>query len=214
MPLTAEEFELVANETHALVLDTRDAEDFSKGFIPNSVNIGLAGSFAQWVGEMIPSVKQEILLITEEGKEEEALTRLSRVGYDHSIGYLKGGFKTWKEAGKEVDQVQRITPEAFEKNLKSDKVKVIDFRKKSEYDSEHVVDAMNIPLNQINQNLAQIPKEEPFMIHRAGGYRSMIAASILKQRGWSNFVDVRGGLDAIKNTDAKLTEYVCPTTLL
>ena len=213
-PLTAEEFELVANETHALVLDTRDAEDFSKGFIPNSVNIGLEGSFAQWVGEMIPDVKQEILLITDEGKEEEALTRLSRVGYDQTIGYLKGGFKTWKEAGKEVDEVQRITPETFEKNLKTGKMKVIDFRKKSEYDSEHVVDAMNIPLNQINQSLAQISKEEPFMIHCAGGYRSMIAASILKQRGWNNIVDVRGGLDAIKKTSVPLTEYVCPTTLL
>jgi glyoxylase-like metal-dependent hydrolase (beta-lactamase superfamily II)/rhodanese-related sulfurtransferase len=213
-PLNAIEFELVANETNALVLDTRDAEDFSKGFIPNSVNIGLEGSFAQWVGEMIPDVKQEILLITEEGKEEEALTRLSRVGYDHSIGYLKGGFKTWKEAGKEVDQVQRITPEAFEENLKSDKMQVIDFRKKSEYDSEHVLNATNIPLNQINQNLAQISKEAPFVIHCAGGYRSMIAASILKQRGWNNFVDVRGGLDAIKNTGVSLTEYVCPTTLL
>ena len=213
-PLTAEEFELVANETHALVLDTRDAEDFSNGFIPNSVNIGLEGSFAQWVGEMIPDVKQEILLITDEGKEEEALTRLSRVGYDQTIGYLKGGFNTWQEAGKEVDEVQRITPETFEKNLKTGKMKVIDFRKKSEYDSEHVVDAMNIPLNQINQSLAQISKEEPFMIHCAGGYRSMIAASILKQRGWNNIVDVRGGLDAIKNTGVPLTEYVCPTTLL
>ena len=213
-PLTAEEFELVANETQALVLDSRDAEDFLKGFIPNSVNIGLEGGFAQWVREMIPDVKQEILLITYEGKEEEALTRLSRVGYDHTIGYLKGGFKTWKEAGKEVDEVQRITPEAFEKNLKTEKMKVIDFRKKSEYDSEHVVDSINIPLNQINQSLAQISKEEPFMIHCAGGYRSTIAASILKQRGWNNIVDVRGGLDAIKNTGVPLTEYVCPTTLL
>lgn len=213
-PLAAEAFELVTTVTEALVLDTRDAENFAKGFIPNSVNIGLEGSFAQWVGEMIADVKQEILLITEEGKEEEAISRLSRVGYDNCIGYLEGGFETWKEAGKETDEVNRISPEVFENYLNADQLKVIDFRKESEYNSEHVVHAMNIPLNQINLNLDQLPEDETFMIHCLGGYRSMIAASILKQRGWNNFVEVRGGLQAIKNTGVPLTEFVCPTTML
>ena len=213
-PLTAEEFELVANETHALVLDTRDAEEFYQGFIPNSVNIGLEGNFAQWVGEMIPDVRQEILLITDEGKEEEAITRLSRVGYDKSVGYLKGGFATWKKSGKEVDTIHRITTDDFESKFKNDHLQVIDFRKKSEFDSEHVEGAKNIPLNEINKHLAELPKDGNFMIHCAGGYRSMIAASILKQRGWDNFLEVRGGLAAIKEKDVAVTDYVCPTTLL
>ena len=163
---------------------------------------------------MIPDVKQEILLITDEGKEEEAITRLSRVGYDKSIGYLKGGFATWKNSGKEVDTINRITTDEFESKLKNDQLQVIDFRKKSEFDSEHVEGAKNIPLNEINKHLAELPKEGNFMIHCAGGYRSMIAASILKQRGWDHFLEVRGGLAAIKEKDVAVTDYVCPTTLL
>lgn len=213
-PLSAEAFEVVANETGALLLDTRDAKDFAKGFVPNSVNIGLDGSFAQWVGEMIPDVKQEILLITYPGKQEEAMTRLSRVGYDHTIGYLKDGFKTWKEAKKEIETVNRITPKELEIAYAAEKPLVIDVRKKSEFDSEHVIGAINVPLNEINQHLAQFPKEKPFVIHCAGGYRSMIASSILKQRGWDNFVDVEGGFAEIKNTGIRVSDYVCPTTLL
>ncbi|MGJ8739275.1 MBL fold metallo-hydrolase, partial [Zobellia laminariae] len=163
-PLSAEAFEVVANETGALLLDTRDAKDFAKGFVPNSVNIGLDGSFAQWVGEMIPDVKQEILLITYPGKQEEAMTRLSRVGYDNTIGYLKEGFKTWKEAKKEVETVNRISPKDLEIAYASERPLVIDVRKKSEFDSEHVIGAINVPLNEINQHLAQFPKEKPFVI--------------------------------------------------
>lgn len=212
--LTPEEFEFDANETAALMLDTRDATDFAKGFIPNSINIGLEGNFAQWVGEMIPDVKQEILLITYPGKEEEAITRLSRVGYDHAVGFLKNGFTAWKESGKEFETVNRISPHDLEEEYQDEKPLIIDVRKQSEYDSEHVVDAINVPLNQINQHLAQFPKNKPFVLHCAGGYRSMIAASILKQRGWDNFVDVIGGFDELKKTDIPMTEYVCPTTLL
>ncbi|NRB61119.1 MAG: MBL fold metallo-hydrolase [Winogradskyella sp.] len=212
--LSPEAFEAAANETGALLLDTRKAADFAKGFIPNSVNIGLAGGFAPWVGEMITDIKQEILLITEPGKEEEAITRLSRVGYDNAIGFLEGGFDAWKESNREIDTVGRISEVEFETQYNSEKPVVIDVRKKSEFDAEHVVDAVNIPLNQINNHLAEFPKDKPFVIHCAGGYRSMIAASILKQRGWDNFVDVSTGFKGISNTEVPKTEYVCPTTLL
>lgn len=213
--LTAKEFELVANETGALMLDTRDASDFAKGFIPNSINIGLDGNFAQWVGEMIPDVKQEILLITEPGKEEESITRLSRVGYDMTVGYLKGGFDAWKDSGKDVESIERITAEELERKVKGgEELLVIDVRKASEFQSEHMVDAINVPLNQINQHLAQFPKDKPFVLNCAGGYRSMIAASILKQRGWKDFSDVIGGFKEMAKTNIPKTEYVCPTTLL
>lgn len=213
-PLSAQEFEAVANETGALVLDTRDAGDFAKGFIPNSINIGLEGNFAQWVGEMIPDVKQQILLVTDEGKEEEAITRLSRVGYDYTVGYLEGGFSTWKDSGKDLETVKRISPTVFENTLKTEKPLVIDVRKKSEFDSEHIIGAINVPLNEINQHLAQFPKDKPFILHCAGGYRSMIASAILKQRGWDNFVDVLGGFKEISQTGVPRSKYVCPTTLL
>jgi hydroxyacylglutathione hydrolase len=162
---------------------------FAKGFMPNSINIGIEGNFAMWVGEMIADIKQPILLVTEVGKEEEAIIRLSRVGYDNAIGYLEGGFESWKNAGKEVDKVNRISTEEFAAQYSSNPV-IIDVRKKSEFDSEHVVGAINIPLNEMNNHLAEIPKDKPFILHCAGGYRSMIAAAILKQRGWENFVDV------------------------
>lgn len=213
-PLTAEEFEFVANETGALMLDTRNAGAFAKGFVPNSINIGLEGSFAQWVGEMIPDVQQEILLITDPGKEEEAITRLSRVGYDNTIGYLKNGFDTWKESKKDYETIYRISPKELEKAYKAEKPLIIDVRKKSEFDSEHVIGAINVPLNQINQHLAQFPKDRSFVLHCAGGYRSMIAASILKQRGWEDFVDVTGGFKEIAETTLPKSAYVCPSTML
>jgi hydroxyacylglutathione hydrolase len=212
--LTVKEFETIATETRALILDTRDAADFAKGFIPNSINIGLVGSFAQWVGEMVPDVKQEILLVTEEGKEEEAITRLSRVGYDHTIGYLKGGFEAWQKAKKEVDIVKRISAKDFETLYKYKKLTVFDVRKKSEFGSEHILNTENIPLNSINEHLSAFPKTNPFILICGGGYRSMIAASILKQRGWDNFVDVVGGYAEIAKMDIPKSDYVCPTTLL
>jgi hydroxyacylglutathione hydrolase len=206
-------FEVLANETQALILDTRDPAVFAKGFIPNSINIGLDGSFAMWVGEMIKDIKQEILLIAEKAREEEAIIRLSRVGYDHTIGFLEGGFDAWKEAGKEIDTVNRISAQEFESEMAKNPI-VIDVRKKSEFDSEHVLNAINVPLNQLNEKLSMIPKEEKFIIHCAGGYRSMIAASILKSRAYENFVDVEGGMSEILKTGVPRTEYVCPSTLL
>jgi glyoxylase-like metal-dependent hydrolase (beta-lactamase superfamily II)/rhodanese-related sulfurtransferase len=213
-PLSPAAFEAAANETGALMLDTRDAEDFAKGFIPNSINIGLEGNFAMWVGEMIPSVKQEILLITYPDKQEEAITRLSRVGYDNVVGFLDGGFDAWEKSGIEYNTVNRIDPETFKKAYEANEALVFDVRKKSEFDSEHVIGAINVPLNQINEHLAQFPKDKPFVLHCAGGYRSMIAASILKQRGWEEITDVVGGFKAIAETDVPKSEYRCPTTLL
>lgn len=214
-PLETDAFEAAANETGALILDTREAENFKEGFIPNSINIGLDSNFAMWVGELIPDIKQQILLVTEPGKEEESIIRLARVGYDHAIGYLKGGFDTWKKANRETDQVNRLDVDEFLTNFNKDEIKVFDVRKKSEFDSQHLIGAENTPLNQINEYLAEFPKDKKFAIHCAGGYRSMIASSILKQRGWDNFVDVRGGFDEIKeHKDAQVTAYVCPTTLL
>lgn len=212
-PLDPKAFELLANEKRPLILDTRPADIFHKGFIPNSINIGLDSNFAQWVGELIPDIKQEILLVTEPGKEEESIIRLSRVGYDHAIGYLKGGFVTWKNAGKEVDSTGRIKVDELKEKMNQG-VKVFDVRKESEFNSQHIEGAINTPLGSINDHLASFPKDEPFVFHCAGGYRSMIASSILKSRGWDNFEDVIGGFDAIKETDVPVTEYVCPTTLL
>jgi glyoxylase-like metal-dependent hydrolase (beta-lactamase superfamily II)/rhodanese-related sulfurtransferase len=211
--LTPTEFELVANETEALILDTRAPEIFAKGFIPNSINIGLDGNFALWVGEMIMDIKQEILLVTDLGREEEAIIRLSRVGYDQTIGYLQGGFESWKKETKEIDHVKRISATELE-NKHTENPIIIDVRKKSEFDSEHVLNAINLPLNQMNQRFAEIPQNQPFILHCAGGYRSMIAASILKSRGYHDFVDVEGGMSEILKTQIPKTEYVCPTTLL
>lgn len=211
--LTPDEFELLANEEGALVLDTREADNYAKSHIPNSINIGLQGSFAPWVGEMIPDLETPILLITEVGKEEEAITRLSRVGYDNTQGYLADGMKSWEAAGKDVDTINRITAEELEQKMKQDIV-IIDVRKKSEFDSEHIKGVVNVPLNQINQHLEKFPKEQEFVLHCAGGYRSMIAASILQQRGWSQLTDVIGGFKSIKETTIPVTAYVCPSTLL
>ncbi|WP_455168703.1 MBL fold metallo-hydrolase [Aegicerativicinus sediminis] len=212
--LTPQEFEIAANETNALVLDTRNDDVFALGFIPNSINIGLENNFAPWVGEMVPDVKQPILLVTDPGREEESITRLARVGYDNTLGYLEGGIENWKKSGREIDTVNRITPEELEYRFKNEDIMLFDVRKYSEFHSEHVLGAENIPLNQINQYLSIFPKDRPFILHCQGGYRSMIAASILKQRGWDNFVDVEGGFDEIKNTSIHVTEYICPTTLL
>lgn len=213
--LDANTFELVANETRALLLDTRNPEDFAKGFVPNSINIGINGSFAMWVGELIIDIKQEILIIAEDNsKVEEAITRLSRVGYDNTIGFLDGGFSTWANAGKEIDTVGRITAEELESKSKNEEVTIFDVRKISEFKSEHLVDAENIPLNELSNHISEFPKDKDFILHCAGGYRSMIAASMLKQRGFDNFVDVIGGFGAIKETSMPKTDYVCPSTLL
>jgi hydroxyacylglutathione hydrolase len=213
-PLSPKEFETLANETRAIILDTRNPTEFAKGFIPNSINIGLDGNFAMWVGELILDNNQEILLVTEAEKVEESLIRLSRIGYDHTIGYLNGGIEKWKEDGKELDKVERISAYEMENIISEKEIKIFDVRKKSEFESEHLVDAINVPLSELNSHLSEFPTNSQFILHCAGGYRSMIAASILKLRGYDNFVDVIGGFETIKNTNLKRTDYVCPSTLL
>jgi len=214
--LSPRAFDTAANETDALVLDTRDAQQFSEGFVPNSINIGLDGNFAPWVGALIPDIKQQILLVTDPGREEEVVTRMARVGYDYCIGYLDGGFDAWKKAGMEVDQIGRVTAEQLADILaENPQAPVFDVRKESEYLSEHVIAAENAPLDVINASMSGIPKDELVYIHCAGGYRSMIFASILRARGYDNLVDVIGGFKAMKDSEKfKVTDYVCPTTLL
>jgi glyoxylase-like metal-dependent hydrolase (beta-lactamase superfamily II)/rhodanese-related sulfurtransferase len=210
--LDPEAFEAAANETDSIVLDTRNAQVFSEGFVPNSINIGLDGQFAPWVGALLPNIKQEILIITEVGHEKETVKRLARVGYDNVIGYLNGGFDAWKSTGKEIDTVTRISAEEFALKF-NDKPKIIDVRKPGEFAAEHVDGADSIPLDFINEDMAQFPKDKAFIIHCAGGYRSMIAASILKSRGYDNFIEVVGGFNAIAKTNVPKTDYVCPSTL-
>ncbi|MBX3256312.1 MAG: MBL fold metallo-hydrolase [Chitinophagaceae bacterium] len=213
--LSAEAFEAAANETGALILDTRDTETFAKGFIPNSINIGIDGNFAPWVGAMIPDIQQEILLVTEKGREEEVITRLARVGYDHTIGYLKDGFEAWKKAGKETDEIQSVTAGELANLLPLQDVNMLDVRKKSEYESEHLLGSENMPLDNINDNMPSLDKNKTYYVHCAGGYRSMIFNSILRARGYHNLIDVKGGFKAIKeNGSFEISDYVCPTTLL
>lgn len=213
--LSPEAFEAAANETSALILDTRDPQTFAKGFVPNSVNIGIDGQFAPWVGAMIPDIKQEILLVTDEEREEEVITRLARVGYDFTIGYLKGGFNAWKNAGKEVDSIKSVSADELASITQKENVDIIDVRKKSEYLSEHLVDAENAPLDFINDSMAQIDKNKTYYVHCAGGYRSMIFNSILRARGYDNLIDVKGGFKALKESGKfKVSDYVCPSSLL
>ncbi|CAM3662143.1 rhodanese-like domain-containing protein [Elizabethkingia occulta] len=211
-PLSAEDFEAIADETGALILDTRPAAEFHKNFIPQSVNIGVKGDFAPWVGAMIVDVKQPLLLVTDEGSEEEVITRLSRVGFDNVLGYLEGGVPAWKSAGKETDSVDRITPEEFAQRY-SENVKVIDVRKEGEYIAEHVADAYSRPLAYINTWIKDVDPKEHFFLHCAGGYRSMIAASILQARGYRNFTEVEGGFGKIKLTEVPTTDFVCQSKL-
>jgi len=209
--MTPQAFEIAANETAAVVLDVRHQEAFAKAHVPRSIFIGLHGSFAPWVGALIADVKQPLLLITPEGKEEETITRLSRVGFDGTIGYLKGGLEAWVAAGKEVDTVTSINADTFKARL-SNEVPVFDVRKETEYEAEHLETAHLTPLDFLNQHLAEFPTTETFYLHCAGGYRSMIAASILKSRGIHNLIDVAGGFGAIKKAGVPTTDFVCPST--
>jgi hydroxyacylglutathione hydrolase len=212
--LTAEEFELIADNTGALILDTRAGSDFHKGFIPQSVNIGLNGDFAPWVGALIADVRQPLLLVTDDQFQEESVTRLSRVGFDHILGYLKGGFAEWLVAGKLADVVDRISAEVFAREVSIGEDKIIDVRKESEYAAEHVEEAYNRPLANINEWINEINPEEHFFIHCAGGYRSMIASSILQARGYRNFTEIEGGFKAISEKSIPKTDYVCQSKLM
>ncbi len=215
-PMDPETFKMVAGETDALILDTRKPDEFVKGFIPNSVNIGLDGNFAPWAGALIPDLKQEILIVCEPGHEEEVITRLSRVGYDYTIGYLAGGFEAWKKSGNETDSITSVNVDELYSLFKNDPaLPVLDVRKKSEYDAEHMIQAVNAPLDFVNDSMTKIDKNKTTYVHCAGGYRSVIFISILKARGYDKLVNVLGGFKAIKDsTQFKLSEYVAPTTML
>ena len=212
--LTPDEFELAAENANALILDTRANTDFYKGFIPQSVNIGLNGDFAPWVGALIIDVKHPLLLVTDEGSEEETVTRLSRVGFDNLSGHLKGGFAAWLAAGKEADVVDRITAKQFASEVEIGKDKIIDVRKETEYAAEHVDEAYNRPLANINEWVKDVNPEEHFYLHCAGGYRSMMAASILQARGYRNFTEVAGGFEDISKTNLPKSDFVCQSKVM
>ncbi|KFC24161.1 MBL fold metallo-hydrolase [Chryseobacterium sp. FH1] len=213
-PIAVEDFEIAVEETGALILDTRSAGDFHKGFVPNSINIGIKGDFAPWVGAMIVDVQQPIILVSDLGTEEEVITRLSRVGFDNVVGFLEGGFESWKNSGKEIDEIKRISAEQFASEY-SQNQKVIDVRKETEYEAEHIDEAYSKPLAYINDWVNSIDNSEHFHLHCAGGYRSMIAASILQSRGYRNFTEVEGGFNAIKKFDnVPTSNFVCQTKTL
>ncbi len=212
-PIDVLDFELLVEENNALILDTRNSGDFSKGYIPQSINIGISGDFAPWVGSMIGNVDQAIILVTEIGKEEETVTRLSRVGFDNLMGFLNGGFQAWQNAGFEMDTIHRITAEQFASEAKTDSHKILDIRRDGEYEAEHVDEAYSRPLANINNWIKDINPSEHFYMYCAGGYRSMIASSILQARGYRNFTEVEGGFNAIAKTNIPKTNFVCQSKL-
>lgn len=213
--LDVDEFEAIANQEGALVLDVRHQDDFVKEHIPNSIFIGIDGAFAPWVGALIPDLKQPILLVTPQGKEKETITRLSRVGYDNTLGYLKGGFASWKASGKDIDVLDSISPEDFVHKTNIQDLNILDVRKSGEHQSMNLnlKGVKNFPLDFINDNLHIIDKSKTYYIHCAGGYRSIIAASILKARGFYNLVNIEGGFDELKKTGVQMSDFVCPSTI-
>jgi rhodanese-related sulfurtransferase len=212
-PLSPKAFEAAANETEAIVLDVRHQSDFVKGHVPRSIFIGIDGGFAPWVGALIVDVSQPILLVAPKGREEEVITRLSRVGFDNVIGFLDGSFDAWKAAGMEYDTITSITADEFAKEYAENKDVIFDVRKEGEFKAEHVDGAKNTALDTLNSHLSEFPEDKTFSLHCAGGYRSVIAASILKSRGIHNLVDIAGGYEAIKKTEVPTTNFVCPSTL-
>ena len=212
-PLSVEAFEVAANETGAIVLDVRHQDVFVKGHIPQSVFIGIDGGFAPWVGALLGNVAQPILLVTPKGREEETVTRLARVGFDNTLGYLEGGIDAWKKEGKLVDTIEGIEPETLKKQMEDNELEIFDVRKPNEFLSEHVPMAQNTPLDFINDHMSEFPQKNAFYLHCAGGYRSVIAASILKSRGIHNLIDIKGGFAKIKESGIKVSDYVCHSTL-
>lgn len=212
--LAPQEFEQLVEATDALMLDTRTPADYALGHIPQSINIGIKGDFAPWVGAVLGDVKQQLMLITDEGAEEEVVTRLARVGFDQVLGYLKGGISAWKDAGKQTDTVKRITASQFEHEFKLHESMVIDVRRETEYAASHVDEAYSKPLAYINEWVGNIDPKKHFYLHCAGGYRSMIAASILKARGFHHFSEIDGGFNAINKTSVPKTDFICQSKVM
>ena len=211
-PLNPFDFNAIANDTDAIILDVRHENDFVKCHIPRSIFIGIQGNFAPWVGLLIMNTKQPIILITPNGMENETITRLSRVGFDNVLGYLEGGIEAWKKSGFETDSIHSISPEQFSIEVNNQSI-IVDARKPSEYEAEHVENSINLPLDTINSHLDLVPKNDKFYLHCAGGYRSVIMASILKSRGFHHFTNVENGIVGIRNTKVPLTIFVCPLTI-
>ena len=214
-PLSVDLFEELAENNNTLILDVRTQQEFVKNHIPGSIFIGLNGGFAPWVGALIKDITQPILLVVPEGKSEEAVTRLARVGYDNTIGYLDGGIESWINAGKKRDQITSITANEFEQHTKNETVNVLDVRKDGEYQSMHLRgnNIQHFALDYINKQLDLISSDKKYYIHCAGGYRSVIAASILKANGFHNIVDIAGGFATLKNTNLEVSDHVCPSKL-
>lgn len=210
-PLSSKEFEFLVNDQGALMIDTRDKLDFQKKHIPNSIFIGLDGSFASWAGTLVPDINQPIVFIADEGNEDEVVTRLSRVGYDNTLGYLKGGIDTWEKSGYEVESIKSISASELELILDEKEITIIDVRKPTEFAAEHVEGAKNVALDYLSENLSEIDKNTTNYLHCLSGYRSLIASSILKSRGF-NVINVEGGYNAILDSGIKTTDYVCPST--
>lgn len=208
-PITVREFQTVWESTEALVIDTRTKEQYPKGFIPGSIYIGIDDTFAPWVGALVPDLMQPILIVADEGKEEEVVTRLARVGYDNPLGYLKGGIEAWKAAGNEVDTISEILPKKFAELFETHiNINLLDVRRESEYKSEHLVGADSFPLDFINRNMSMLDKRKTYYLHCAGGYRSLIATSILKSRGFENVINITGGYKALSETKLAHTRHV------
>ena len=203
-PLSPSDFENVANESRVIILDVRHEKEFIQGHIPQSIFIGIDGSFAPWVGAVIKDVNQPILIVGEEDRINEVITRLSRVGFDNTLGYLKGGFKAWEKEGKEIDTVRSVPTSQFETEHKTNHNPIYDVRKKGEWDTSHIKNAHHVCLSMLNEELAQFPKEDDFYVHCAGGYRSVIASSILKKRGYHNVINITEGYDAIQHSSIEL----------
>jgi rhodanese-related sulfurtransferase len=211
--LSPEVIEMLVEDQHALVLDTRKPQVFKNGFIPRAINIGIDGDFAPWVGTLITDINQAIIIVTEQGREEEVVTRLSRVGYDNTLGYLEGGMEAWEKAGKEIDQITSISAEEFAQRYKANPNLIVkDVRKQSEFEAEHLENAENTSLAYLNDYMASFDKEQDNYVHCAGGYRSMVACSVLKARGYHNVIDIAGGFGAISKTDVPKTNFVCAST--
>ena len=211
--LSPRAFEAAANETEALLLDVRDKEEFVKGFVPNSIFIGLDGSFAPWVGALIPDLMQEILIIAPEGREEETVKRLARVGYDNAIGYLEGGFEAWKAYGGEIDTIETIQVDEFKNAFQANsEIKILDVRKPGEWEGEHLENSQNFPLDFINKNMSEVDRDQTYHLHCRSGYRSTVAASILKARGFEHLINVQDKFDHFIEAGLPTTEFVCPST--
>lgn len=214
MPLDVKEFQGLVDRNNALIPDTRNKYDFMKAFIPGSIWIGIKDNFAPWVGALIEDLNQPIVFLTDEGMEEEVVVRLARVGYDHALGFLEGGITSWKGAGNKLDSLDSIGAHDFTGMYDTDKLNVLDVRKQSEFESQHLVGAQNLPLDFINRRLTEVDKSNRYFVHCAGGYRSVIAASILKRNGLDQIINVDGGFDQIKKSCVKVTEFKEPATML